>query len=176
MVQGRLGSEFSQASLTSVLAAYRWAYRAVRSAAIPYHAVLAPISIGVRAMLLDSGDRVLLVRHTYLPGWHLPGGGVKRGETAYEAVRRELREETGFASDGDEELFGIYRNPAERRQDHVCLFLIRRFHEVGNRTASGLEIADSRFFPLSELPAETAPATLRRIEEVSRGRTPSHEW
>ena len=32
-----------------------------------------PIGLGVR-MILMQGDEVVLVRHTYMPGWHFPGG------------------------------------------------------------------------------------------------------
>jgi len=51
--------------------------------------------------LLRRGDRVLLCRHEK-PGkeyWLLPGGGVERGESLLEAVRRELAEEVGLRGD-----------------------------------------------------------------------------
>src|SRR5262249_6495801 len=38
----------------------------------------------------------LLVRTSYLAGWHFPGGGIRRGETPEAAARRELDEEIGL--------------------------------------------------------------------------------
>ena len=56
--------------------------------------VIRPVTVGVR-LILEKGQAVLLVKHTYQYDWYLPGGGVKRGETLEGAARREAAEELG---------------------------------------------------------------------------------
>jgi len=51
---------------------------------------------GVKALVVTSAGRIVLVRHSYMPGWHLPGGGLKRGETPEQGMLRELGEEIGL--------------------------------------------------------------------------------
>jgi 8-oxo-dGTP diphosphatase len=58
------------------------------------------IRSAVRAVLLDPDNRILLVRFEFPTGtlWATPGGGIERGESSEDAIRRELGEETGLAS------------------------------------------------------------------------------
>ena len=50
-----------------------------------------PVRMGVRVMMIRD-NKVTLVRQTYMPGWFMPGGGLKRGETLEQAARREAFE------------------------------------------------------------------------------------
>ncbi len=125
-----------------------------------YLAVARPITVGVRAVLVREGQ-VLLVRHTYQDHWYLPGGGVKRGETLIEALKRELQEEIGAIPE-NVELLGVYSNFYERKSDHVTVFVCTAF-ELGD-TRDG-EIEARAFFAPDALPPGASPGTRRRIAE-----------
>ncbi len=124
--------------------------------------------LGARAVIMD-GDRVLLLRHTYMPGWHFPGGGVEPGETAEDAARREAEEETGFRVEGRMTLLGLYlqKNEATNR-DHVAVYVGRQFRQVKPFSPNG-EIAEIGWFPLDALPEGMNPGTALRVEEIASG-------
>ena len=124
--------------------------------------------LGARAVLLD-GDRVLLLRHTYMPGWHFPGGGVEPGETAEEAARREAEEETGFRVEGAMSLLGLYLQKSEAtNRDHVAVYVGRQFREVKRFRPNG-EIAEIGWFGFDALPEGMNAGTARRIAEIAAG-------
>lgn len=133
------------------------------------------MTLGVRGFVLDELGRVFLIRHSYVAGWHLPGGGVETGETFREALTRELEEEGKIALEGAAPLFGLYWNRNASRRDHVALYLVRHFRQT-ETPVPNREIVEHGFFALSELPAETTPATRRRIAEVMQGATVSDYW
>lgn len=134
-----------------------------------------PLSIGVRAMVEDDEGGLLLVRHTYVAGWHFPGGGVDPHETVVQAAIREVREETGIAVEGAPELVGLFLNRNFSTRDHVALYRCRRWRVEQEFTANW-EIAEARFFPRDALPADLSAGTRRRIAEVDHGAPASPEW
>lgn len=137
-----------------------------------------PLTMGARGLVRDAEGRVLLVRHTYTPGWYLPGGGVDRGETLQAAVIREIDEEAGVivASDAEKpRLVGVYANFREFKSDHIALFVVGpgSYERVSRKS---LEIAETGFFSPDALPEGTTTATRARIREVMQGLAPPEYW
>jgi ADP-ribose pyrophosphatase YjhB (NUDIX family) len=108
------------------------------------------MTLGVRAVVLDRDNRVFLVKHSYVAGWHLPGGGVETGETFGESLRREL-------------------------MDHVAVYVVRDFSQDRLPEANN-EIIACGFFAAAALPADTTRGTRLRISEVLEGRAKTATW
>jgi 8-oxo-dGTP pyrophosphatase MutT (NUDIX family) len=134
------------------------------------------VTLGVRAAILDNRRQVFLVKHTYTPGWHFPGGGVERRETVHAALARELREEAAVTLTGAPEFFGVYINPRLSRRDHVAFYVCREWRQDGAPRVPNVEILDCGFFPLDPLPNGTTEATRHRLAEVLEGAPPSAAW
>jgi ADP-ribose pyrophosphatase YjhB (NUDIX family) len=118
---------------------------------------------------------VFLVKHTYVSGWHLPGGGVEVGETFGDALRRELVEEGRIEALGDPVLHGIFLNRHVSRRDHVAVYVVRQFRQ-DRMPEPNREIVACGFFDAAALPAETTQGTRNRIAEVLQGRPPIATW
>lgn len=131
-------------------------------------------TLGVRVAALDPAGRVLLVRHTYLRGWWLPGGGVDRGESAGEAARRELREETGLIATAQPRLVSIHDNGRHFAGDHVLLYRVDAF-ETGERSSHG-EIAETGWFDPAALPVDVNRPSARRLAEMFDGAPVDPVW
>ncbi|HEY8066311.1 MAG TPA: NUDIX domain-containing protein [Methylosinus sp.] len=136
---------------------------------------LRPMTLGVRGLVVDAERRVLLVRHTYIAGFYLPGGGVEPGETLEQALARELAEEGNIQLDAPAELHGVYLNRRISKRDHVAFYIARAFRQSAPR-APDHEIAEAAFFPLDQLPETTTPATRARLAEVFAAAPPSPYW
>ena len=133
------------------------------------------MTLGVRGVVLDGGNKVFLVRHSYVAGWHLPGGGVEVGETFLEALRRELMEEGRIELTGEPVLHGLFFNGHVSRRDHVAVYVVRQFRQ-DRLPKPNHEIVECGFYAASGLPAETTRGTRLRIAEVLDGAAPIATW
>ncbi len=122
------------------------------------------MTLGVRAVVLNEARQVLLVEHTYVHGWHLPGGGVERGESAEQAVARELVEEAGVALVGAPTLVAVHANLTTYRGDHVLLYRVEQWTPC-EATSRG-EIHEVRWCAPDALPDGTTALTRMRIAQA----------
>ena len=133
------------------------------------------LTLGVRAVIFDGEGRVFLVKHSYVAGWHLPGGGVETGETLLAALERELREEGNIEMAEPPVLHAVYFNRRASRRDHVALYVVRSFRQIAPPQPNG-EIVAHGFFAPRALPEDTSRATRERIAEVLTGRAAAELW
>ncbi|HVX77574.1 MAG TPA: NUDIX domain-containing protein [Bradyrhizobium sp.] len=133
------------------------------------------MTLGVRAVVIDAEGRVFLIKHSYISGWHLPGGGVEVGETLRDALKRELMEEGRIELKEEPVLHGVFLNSHVSRRDHVAIYVVRQFAQ-DRRPEPNREIIDSGFFELAALPPETTKGTRRRLAEVLEGKPAIPTW
>ena len=134
------------------------------------------MTLGVRAAVFDTEGRVFLVKHSYTPGWHLPGGGVERGETLAGALTRELAEEGGIRLTAPAVLHGICLNRRASARDHVAVYVCRDWVQPEPPKVPNFEIVACGFYAPDALPADTTPGTLRRLAEIGEGMGAAPEW
>ncbi|MBD8876044.1 NUDIX domain-containing protein [Roseibium polysiphoniae] len=128
-----------------------------------------PYCLGVRVLVRNADGAVLLVRHSYLPGWYLPGGGVDKGETMATAAARELVEEVGIRCSSPPKLLGVYLNREAFGRDHIGFYEAVSWTETDDFMQPNEEILEAGFFALDQLPEATTAATRRRLSELARG-------
>jgi ADP-ribose pyrophosphatase YjhB (NUDIX family) len=149
--------------------------RALQRVALAYGRVSRGMTLGVRALVIAADGRILLVKHSYVSGWHLPGGGVEPGETLIDALIRELREEANVEPTAPPALHGMFLNERLSRRDHVAVFVVRDFRQIA-APQPNYEIIAHGFFALEELPNDTTAATRARIIEVVGAAPVSERW
>ena len=125
-------------------------------------------SPGVKAMVVTTSGDIVLVRHSYMPGWHFPGGGIKRRETPEQAIIRELGEEIGL-----QRWHGIERGEEVRehtRPDRVYpTFFIVSGADYHFRPS--LEIERAEAFDPGALPDTALRSVHRTVEQWQSGKS-----
>jgi 8-oxo-dGTP pyrophosphatase MutT (NUDIX family) len=139
----------------------RLAMTAVQRIRRAYWYVRRPETRGVHAAAFSKAGRIILVRHSYAPGWRLPGGGVKGREEPQAAMLRELREEIGLLSWHTMRHMLDFEHRPDFRRGHGALF---RLDGVEYNPKRSLEIEDIAEFDPDSLPAGTTMLTLEMIE------------
>lgn len=133
------------------------------------------LTLGSQGAVIDGEGRVLLVRHSYRPGWWFPGGGVEWGETLETALARELAEEVGVALSAPPTLHGVFSNFGNFPGDHIAVFVVRHWQRPDGNPKNR-EIAEALMFSVRDLPAEIDPGTRARIAEIFDGAEVSQLW
>ena len=142
------------------------------AAKITAQAVLSPVAYGACA-LVERDGKVLLVRHSYMAGWLLPGGGVQRGEPAELAVVRELGEEIGLTRCAPPELFGLYSRQAGWVTNVIALY---RIGDAEFLFRPNLEIREILFTDPARPPDGTPVSIRRRLAEFAGMEPRSARW
>ena len=130
-------------------------------------------TLGARAIIIDKDNKVLLVKHTYMQDWYLPGGGVKKGESIKTALFRELQEEVGVTALEEPVLFGIYHHVFLDVNDYPIIYVLKQFSQ---KKVSSYEIEDSGWFEYSQSTDMVSAGTKRRLMEYFEGRPKSDVW
>lgn len=151
----------------------RLAARIALKAYLTLKAVTSPVAVGVTGLVDDGDGRVLVVRHNYQPGWHLPGGGVGAGEAPAEAVLRELREEVGLLQSDPPELVNVFTRRFGWITNVVVLYRVRNA-EIAFRP--NFEINAIDWIDPAAPPPQVAIATRRRLAEFTGAMPVSHYW
>lgn len=140
-----------------------------------YWRVSRGMTLGVRGVVRNPSGHVFLIKHSYISGWHLPGGGVEPKETLHEALARELREEGNIEVLGMPRLHGMFFNAHVSNRDHVAVYIVDAFRRHDG-PIDDREIIDCGFFPGDALPPDTARGTRARLAEILSGAPPSTTW
>jgi ADP-ribose pyrophosphatase YjhB (NUDIX family) len=121
------------------------------------------------ALVVDEAGRILLTRRAIEPfkgDWDLPGGFVDEGEHPLDAVRRELREETGLEVE-PLEFFGVFMDRyGGDSTAQSTLNLLWTARVVGGEANAADDVDELGWFGPDELPAEDELAFAPNVAEV----------
>lgn len=121
-----------------------------------------PQTLGVKVLVRNPNNEILLVKPSYSQLWQIPGGGVHKHEHPLQAGIREIREETDIVLVEDEmTLAGVFVSSHEGKSD--CVVFYTTMIDSGLPVPDASEISDARFYSPVSLPLDTAPSVHRRL-------------
>lgn len=141
-------------------------------AKVTVQAMLAPVAFAACALVVRD-NKVLLVRHSYVRGWLLPGGGVGRAEPPAEAILRELKEEIGLVRSSPPQFVGLYSRRTGWVTNVIALY---RVDDAEFNFRPNLEIREVQFADPVAPPEGTPPSVRRRLLEFARLQPQSAHW
>jgi 8-oxo-dGTP pyrophosphatase MutT (NUDIX family) len=141
-------------------------------AKVTVQAMLAPVAFAACALVVRD-NKVLLVRHSYVRGWLLPGGGVGRAEPPAEAILRELKEEIGLVRSSPPQFVGLYSRRTGWVTNVIALY---RVDDAEFSFQPNFEIREVRFADPVAPPDGTPPSVRRRLLEFARLQPQSAHW
>ena len=130
------------------------------------------LGVGANAIILDDDSRVLLEKRSDNGWWGLPGGHVEIGESAQDAVVREVFEETGLEVQVTR-LVGIYSHPdslcfvqyPDGNTTHI-LSTVFECTPTGGALQMSEESTDLKYHPVDSLPEQVVLSHRIRIEDA----------
>jgi ADP-ribose pyrophosphatase YjhB (NUDIX family) len=117
------------------------------------------VTIGSFGIITDKHDRVLLCHRKDYDFWNLPGGGLEKGESPWNSVIREIKEETGLVAEVIN-LTGVYSKP--KRDEIVFLFECKI---ISGKLILSDESDKIEYFNLKDLPKNTVLKHVERIKD-----------
>jgi ADP-ribose pyrophosphatase YjhB (NUDIX family) len=126
--------------------------------------------VGILAVPLDEDGRLVLMRRRDVGSWSLPGGMVEWGEPLVEALRRELREETGCALRSVRRIVGVYSDPARDPRMHSVTIVVEAdvLRPTTPPQLNPMEVIAVESFSLQSIPSELAFDTRRLLDDYLR--------
>lgn len=120
-------------------------------------------TVSTAAIVKNEKEEILLLNHVLRPnsGWGFPGGFVEHGEAVEDAVRREVREETGI------ELKNILLIEINTYKRHIEV--LWSAEGIGKPEVRSAEILELGWFSLSQVSNYLGPKQIRQVEAVIKG-------
>lgn len=111
------------------------------------------VKVDIRALILSSDKKVLLVKESMDGKWSLPGGWADVGYSAKETIKKEIKEETGLDAEVKNLLavFDKHKHP-HPPEPHYVFKLVFYCEAVSAQLKTGFDVLDVGYFSINELP------------------------